>query len=137
MRISVALLTFACWAALQPTVCVSAQKKGKSGKPPEVELVEISGRRMEGRIAMEGRVKNVGEKPINKLRLLFDFFAPGHQPLETKRGDIETELLAPGEDAEFHWELPDPPRSVEFEIRMMDGQARELRTSKSGPFTIE
>jgi hypothetical protein len=124
-------------AVLISTVSASAQKKGKSPKTPDLELVECSIHRQEGRVSVEGRVKNVGVKTINKLTLLFDFFAPGHEPLTTKRGELETEKLAPGEEAEFRWELADPVRAVNVEVRAEDGSGRDLLTVRTGPFPIE
>jgi len=124
-------------AALISPVSASAQKKGKSPKPPDLEVVQCSVHREEGRVAVEGRVKNVGAKPIAKLTLLFDFFAPGHEPLTTKRGELETEKLEPGAEAEFRWELADPVRAVSVEVRAEDGHGRDLLTVRTGPFPIE
>jgi len=88
-------------------------------------------------VALQGRVRNTGEKPIRKLRLLFSFMAPGRQVVTTQRGEIDEELLGRGEEATFNMELNAPPRSVEFSIDAEDGSSRSLTVGKAGPYSIE
>jgi len=109
----------------------------KPPKPPDIEVLEVSAHRGERKVSLEGRIKNTGEKPIKKLRLLFNFMAPGKQVITTQTGEIEEELLGRGEEASFHMELNDPPRSVEFSIDAEDGSKRALRIGNPGPFPIE
>ena len=109
----------------------------KKKKPPDLEVLEAAAHRGESKVSVEGRVRNSGEKPIKVLTLLFGFMAPGKQPLTTEKGVIDEEVLEPGQEASFHMEAKDPPRSVEFQIGAEDGSGRELRVAKSGPFPIE
>ncbi len=120
-------------AALLPAVAL-AQKKHK---PPDLEVLEATGRRTENKVSVDGRVRNSGEKPIKELTLLFNFFAPGKDAIATERGEIDEEMLDPGMEAAFHMEANGPPRAVEFEIEAQDGSGRELRVGKNGPFVIE
>ncbi len=117
---------------------VFGQKKGKDGKPPEVELLEATAHRQEGIVSIVARVKNCGPKPIKTLQIIFDFIAPDHkQVITTKRGSIDAEVLEPGEEAEFHAQMEDPPRATEFQIRFEDGGAKYLRAENTGPFPID
>jgi len=114
------------------------QKKGKDGKPPEVELLEAAAHRQEGIISIDARVKNCGEKSIKSLQIIIDFVAPDHkQVITTKRGSIEAEVLDPGEEADFHARLEDPSRATEFRINFEDGGAKYLRGLNTGPFPID
>jgi hypothetical protein len=113
---------------------VAAEKKKK---PPDLEVLEASAHRGESKVSVDGRVRNTGEKPIKELTLLFDFQAPGKQVVATEKGEIDEEVLLPGQEAAFHMEANAPPGSVTFQINAADGSGRELRVAKSGPFPIE
>ncbi len=106
-------------------------------KPPEVVVLDASARRVDGRVALDGRLKNAGERPAQGLILLFDFMAPGRQVITTKRGPIDEELLAPGQEAEFHAHIVDPVRAVEFRIAAEDASGRDIKVQRPGPFPIE
>lgn len=115
---------------------VSGQKK-KEPKPPEIELLEASAHRQGENIAIDGKVRNCGDKPIKKLVLLFDFLDTDKQVLTTRKDSTEQELLAPGEEVEFHSQVPEPPRAALFQINFEDGGGKYLRVMKNGPFPIE
>jgi hypothetical protein len=86
------------------TLSAAADRKRNQAppKPAEIEIVEITARRGDGRVSLDGRVKNTGERAAVGMVLYFDFMAPGRQVVTTKRGDLEIETLEPGEEAEFH-----------------------------------
>jgi hypothetical protein len=115
---------------------LGAEKK-KAPKPPDVEVLEASARRVDGRISLEGRVRNSGLKPIQGLVLVFDFMAPGRQVITTQKGEVDEEVLDLAAEASFHMQLNEPPRAVEFQINAVDEAGRELRVAKPGPFLIE
>ena len=126
-----------CWILLLTAVAFP-QKKGKEAKPPELDLMEASAHRQEGTIVFDARVRNCGDKPIKALRFLIDFVAPDHkQVITTKRGTLEEPMLDPGEEAEFHAQMEDPPKATEFRINFEDGNGKYLRVEKTGPFPIE
>ncbi len=114
-----------------------ADKKKKAPKPPDLEVVEASAHRNGDKIALEGRVRNTGERPLRGLVLIFDFMAPGSQVITSQKGAIDDEVLGLGQEAVFHMELNEPPRAVEFQIQAVDGGGRDLRVIKAGPFPID
>lgn len=117
------------------TFCFAQKKPAYKG--PEVEVIEVSAHREEGLVAIDGRIKNSGEKPIKLIKILFDFMDAGKQVLTTQRAGIEQDVLAPGEEAEFHAQMPNPTRAVTYKIEFRDGDERDLRAAKTGPYPIE
>src|SRR5438874_27107 len=109
-------------------VCATgADKKHKTAKPPDVEVLESSAHRAEGKIAVDGRLRNSSEKHLKGVVLLFDFMAPGHAVVTTQKGPVEDEVLEPGAESSFRMELNDPVRAVQFQINAVDESGRELR----------
>lgn len=128
----------ALWIVFFLSLTALGQKKGKEPKPPEVELIEATAHRQNGTVMVDAKVRNCGEKPIKSLVLLIDFVASDHkQVITTKRGNIQEEVLDPGDEAEFHAQIEDPSRATEFQINFEDGGGRYLRAVKTGPFPIE
>jgi hypothetical protein len=113
---------------------IGAEKKHK---PPDLEILQASARRGETNVAVDGRVRNTGPRPIKELTLVFDFIDRDNLVLTSERGQIDEEVLEPGQEAAFHMEVTDPPRSIQFRISAQDGSGRELTLAKSGPFPIE
>ncbi len=130
MRPTLALLLVLALSVL------GAEKK-KAPKPPDVEVLEATAHRTEGRISLEGRVRNSGLKPIQGLVLVFDFMAPGRQVITTQKGGVDEEVLDVNGEASFHMQLNEPPRAVQFQINAVDEAGRDLRVAKPGPFPIE
>ena len=116
---------------------LSPQDKKRKPKPAEVQVLSASAHRMQGTIVLDGKVKNAGERPVEKLILLFDFMAAGRQVITTQKGPAESERLDPGQETEFRLEMNDAVRAVEFRIQAEDGDGRELTVRKNGPFPIE
>jgi hypothetical protein len=127
------------WSALLllASLCFAWQKKGKSPKPPDVSVMEASCRRFEGDVLLDGRVRITAEKPVVKLKLLFDFLGTDRQLLQTKAAVIDDETLTAGDESEFHLRVADPVRAVLFSIRAEDGSGRELNLTRAGPYPIE
>jgi len=119
------------------TICVLPGQKKKDNKPPEVELVECNVKRQEYLIVLDGRVKNVGEKPVKRLVIQFSFLTSEKDTLTTKLGSIESEVLDPGEEAEFHFQLETPAKATHYLVNFEDGAGKYLRPSKNGPFAID
>lgn len=122
--------------ALAILLC-AADKKGKQPKGPEIELLDATCHRTEDRVLLDGRIRNTAERPLTKVQMIFRFMAPGRQVIATKNGPIEEVLIEPGEEAEFHMQVPAPARAVEFDVGAEDGSGRELRFDRTGPFPIE
>ncbi|MBL8235087.1 MAG: hypothetical protein JNL98_41680 [Bryobacterales bacterium] len=119
------------------SLCFAWQKKGKQPKLPEVAVMEITCHRSTGDVHVDGRLKIQSTKPIRKLQLLVDFLGSDKQLLQTKRGPVDSDFLEPGDETEFHLRVSDPVRAVLYTIRAEDGDGRDLRVEKPGPFPIE
>jgi hypothetical protein len=122
---------------LLATLCLLAQDKKKAPKPPDLEIVTATARRSGDAIHFDGTVRNTSPKPLEKVLILVDVFAPGHKPMVQRKSALEPEYLAPGDEADFHLAMPDPGQLVEFELQAEDGKGKELRVGKNGPFPIE
>lgn len=122
---------------LVAALCLLGQDKKKASKPPDLEVVSAAAHRSGDSIHFDGTVRNTGPKPLEKVLILVDVFAPGHKPMVQRKSVLEPEYLAPGDEADFHLAMPDPGQLVEFELQAEDGKARELRVGKNGPFPIE
>lgn len=109
----------------------------KKRKPPEVELVDVAIRRVDTRISVDGKVRNVSEKPFRGVTVIFDFAAAGHQVISSTKTTLDADSLAPQEEAEFHAQTPDLARAVEVVVRAEDKGEKELRVEKAGPYPIE
>src|SRR5436305_10506763 len=96
-----------------------AQKK--PAKPPEIEVLECSVKRQGDLIVLDGRIKNVTDRRLKDLSVLFDFLSPEKQVITTKRGGLDEEVLAPGDDGEFHSQVEPPPRATYFQVSFEDG----------------
>lgn len=116
---------------------VNGQDKKKTPKPPDLEVVEVTATRDGGTIVVDGRVKNTGIKPLEKVVIIVDFFAPNKKPMVSKKGPVEIELLEPGEETEFKLAMPDPGQLVAIELQAVDRRERDLRLSRTGPFSID
>ncbi|MDQ6706155.1 MAG: hypothetical protein M3Z85_09320 [Acidobacteriota bacterium] len=114
-----------------------ADKKPKKPKPPDIEMLEVSAKRSEGLISIDSKVRNVGEKPIRGLTVIFEFFGPGHVPITTQKATVEEETLDKGEEAMIRAQLNDPVRAVSLEISAVDEPGHDLKVVKPGPYPIE
>jgi hypothetical protein len=130
MRRSVVLL-FVLGTLLYP-----ADKK-RNPKLPEVEIVEAKGRRVEGRLLVDGTVRNSGTKQIQKLILLFAILDSDDQMISTNKTTVDEEILAPKAESDYHAEMVDLPRGIKFRITAEDGRGKELSLSKPGPYVFE
>ena len=115
---------------------VIAEKKGGRAKPPEVELVEGTARRQDGAIAVDGKVKNSGDKSIKRLVLLFRFLDPSQNTVAVRKDEIES-VMEPGDTAEFHSQVPEPPGATHFQVEFEDGRGRVLRAAQTEPTAIQ
>jgi hypothetical protein len=122
--------------ALAILLCAD-DKKRKSAKGPEVALLEATCQRSGGRVLLDGRIRNTSGRPLQRIVLTFRFMAPGRQVIASKNGPLDEQLLEPGDEAEFHMQVPSPARAVSFDVNVEDGSGRELRLDRNGPFPID
>jgi hypothetical protein len=122
-------------AALVPA---ASKKKPKSTALLKMEVVEATARRTpDGRVEMDGRILNSGQRTIEQLVLIFRLTAPSNEVITTQRGKLDTAVLEPGEEAEFHWQMRDHARAVKFQVEATDRYANQLTVEKPGPYPIE
>jgi len=107
-------------------------------KVPELELTQVLIHRIDDQlIAVDGSARNTSTKTYNKLQIVFEFFAPGKQSITIQRGSPEPDVIPPGDLVEFHLQLRAPARAVQVILGAEDGNGRELRVSKPGPYPVE
>ncbi len=110
----------------------------KKPKTPELEVTQVSIHRINDTvIAVDGSVRNTSNKTYNKLQIVFEFFAPGMKSITIQRGSPEPDILEAGDLVEFHLQLRAPARAVHVTLGAEDGNGRELRVGKSGPYPVE
>ncbi len=127
---------FTLWLAALATLCVAAAQKRKPA-PPAVQILEVAAHRSERLITIDGKVRNVGGRPLKGLELILDFMTSEGQVITRQRGAIEAEWLDPGEEAEFRWQMRDHARAVSFQVRAVDGMKNELPVKNAGPHYID
>ena len=120
-------------------VCLGAAdtKKSKKEKPPDLEILEVSGHRSENIVRLDGRVRNTSTKSITGLVLEFHFMDSDRAVLTSQKMGIDEENLEPGKETSIHVQLNDPVRAVAFQISASDEAGHELRLANSGPFAVE
>ena len=121
-------------AMLSPLV---AQKKNAEKKSPEVHLLEATAQVEDQRINIDGRVRNTGEKPIRKLNFIFEMLDSDRKVLTRQQGQIDEDVLDPGDEAVFRAQIAWHARAVWFRVEFEDGGGRELMAANTGPFVIE
>jgi hypothetical protein len=113
-----------------------AETRQKKYKGPELEILEVKAYRVEGRITLDGRVRNCGVRPIRGMVLVFDFMAPGAAVITSQKMPTQEEL-EPGQEHTFRGQLSDPVRAVRVKIGAVDDGGDGLRIAKPGPYAIE
>jgi hypothetical protein len=113
-----------------------AAKKSQS-KGPEVELLDSTAKVEDARVVMDGHVRNVTEKPIRKLTVIYEILDSDRKVLTRQKGAIDQEVLDPGEDAPFSSQMQYHARGVFYRFEFEDGSEKELRADKTGPFPLD
>jgi hypothetical protein len=118
-----------------PTFC--AQKKNSALKEAEIEVINPAVRHEAGRITVDGRLKNVGEKPARKLAVFYEVLDSDRKVLTRQKGEIAEQELEPDQETEIHAQMHFHARAVHLRLSFEDSSGRELRGINAGPFTIE
>lgn len=116
-------------------LCSAPPKKNKKAPDAVVESIRLL--REGDSITIDGRVKNTGEKPIEGMVLIFEFFGPNKDSLTIQNGPVEAALMEPAEEAEFLLQVKAPARAVSVKVEAQDKSGKDLRIEKNGPFAIE
>jgi hypothetical protein len=114
----------------------AAAKKKSQAKGPEIELLEHSAKTEDGRVNLDGRVKNLADHPIRKLTIIYEILDSDKNVLTRQKGAIEEDELPQGEEAGFSAQITYVARSVYYRFEFEDGSERELRSENTGPFAI-
>lgn len=122
---------------LSAALLLSQTSNKKAPKPPDLEVLEVSATRHGDQIHVDGKVRNSGLKPLDKVVVIVDFFAPNRKPMVSKRGPVDAEVLEPGDEADFKLAMSDPGQLVSIELQAVDRRERDLRLSRTGPFSID
>ena len=127
-------MKYVCLLLAVMAVSAPAQKPKKA---PDVQVVEVKSRRTEDKLALDGKVKITGDKPLKGLVLEFAFLSASGDVLTTQKTEVSDETLKKDDTPDFHAETNNPPGSIQYKIKAYDTADRELRIGNAGPFTIE
>ena len=130
MRTLLSLLLAAALAGYQG-------KKPPPLKPPVLEVTETIARRDQGLLAIDSKMKNVGERSAESLVIIVDVLDSDKRAITTQKGSSEPESIEAGEEAEFHAQMRLPPRAVYIRLSFEDGDGREVKATNAGPFAID
>jgi hypothetical protein len=130
------LVFFASLALLSGALLLGADKKPKV-KHAVVEIQELKVTVDGPHVNIDGKLRNAGERQIEKLVLSFHFFDPDHKPVTTLHMDVDPDTLDPDDDTEIHAAANTPPRAVSVEVTAEDRGEHELTVVKAGPYLID
>jgi hypothetical protein len=119
------------------TPALIAQKNKQQLRDPEIQVLEATVRRDEGRITIDARLKNTGEKPARDLRIFYEVLDSDRQVLTRQRGGIEQKDLDPEDEVEVQAQMHFHARAVSVRVEFEDGAGRNLKGTNTGPFVIE
>lgn len=116
----------------------AAAQKNKSKKgAAEVQILNLKIQRDGGNVALEGRVKNVSDKPLRGLVFFFEFLQFDGRMISRMTTSISEDVLNPGDEGEFTTQTPDQVRAVHVRLDAEDTQGRYLKVDKPGPHVID
>lgn len=130
-----AWLVIALIVLLAPSVI--AQRKKKTPRPPDVEILKMSSVRQSGAIQYDGDLKVTADHPINGLILQLHFFESGGVLLSIQKLEIEEGAVQPGDEKHISVQGNDVPRAVNFRIELIDRAGRDLSVKGGGPFPLD
>jgi hypothetical protein len=112
------------------------QQQRKQRNAFRLDVVEMKAVRAEGRITLDGEIRNSGTRPLTKVVLSFDFLDADRKTISRRRGPTEGAVLEPGDSSAFHFYVPDHARAVEVRVAA-EHRDSELEVANSGPFPLE
>jgi hypothetical protein len=124
-------------AAAAAVPVAHAQNRNAKNKGPEVRVVEVTAHVEDGRVNIDGRLRNAAERPIRKLNVIFEVLDSDGNVLTRQQGPIDEPVLEPGEESVLQIQMHYHARAVTFRVLAEDGSGRELRLANAGPFAIE
>jgi len=122
-------------ALLSASFSSFGQQRRKPENITRIEVRELKAGRAEGRITLDGVIRNTGTRPLTKVVLLFDLLDADRKTISRRRGAVEEPVLAPGDDWSFHFYVADHARAVEVSVAA-EQRGMEMDVAKPGPFPI-
>jgi hypothetical protein len=116
--------------------CLLAADRKPKQPAVRMEVVEAKAERSQGKIMLDGLVRNVGTRPLQKLILIFELLDADRKTISRRSGPIDEKLLSPGEEASFQFFIPDHARAVEFNVRG-EHAGLEITVVQPGPYPID
>ena len=116
---------------------VWSQKKAPQPKPAAIQVVTVNAQRDGDLLAIDGQLKNAGERPAANLVIIVDVLNADKQAITTQKSKSEPATVDPGEDGEVHAQMALPAKAVYIRLSFEDGSGRDLKSTNTGPFTIE
>ena len=113
------------------------KKPAKKSKPAEVVLVKPVVHISDGVVTLDGSLRNLSEKAIKAIVLHIDCLGANKELLTTWRGQLESELLEPAQEAEFHLQVKAPLRAVAVRFNTVDAEGHDVRLENPGPHVID
>jgi hypothetical protein len=121
---------------LAATPLAFSQKKAQP-KPAVIEVMEVAAHRDPTQLNIDSKLKNTGERIANELVVIVDVLDSDKRTLTTQTGGSEPASLEPGQEGEFHAQMPLPPRAVYVRFSFEETGGRYLKATNTGPFAIE
>jgi hypothetical protein len=106
-------------------------------KRADIQILEFKAERGDDLISVHAKVKNIGERTLQRVNIIFRFVDTQHATVTTQRTALEKLSLAPGEDSEIDAQMQDAPRAVWVMILAERSGGVETRVAGDGPYTVE
>jgi hypothetical protein len=104
---------------------------------PELQVLEMDVHREEGLIQLAAKVKNVTEKPLDGLNIIFQFQDGEGKTITTQRAVADEPKLAPDAVSNLEGQMKDAPEAVAMRVLAETKSGRQLRVGNNGPFPIQ
>lgn len=127
------LLAFITLASL---FCCAAQDQRKQ-KGARLDVVEFKAVRQGDSVLLDGKFRNVSDNAIRYAVLVLSFVGPDKKVVATRKSDLDTTELQPGEETDISLETPFPARAVAVRLECQTRLERWIELTRNGPFPIE
>jgi len=103
-----------------------------------LEISDFAVRRTpQGIIEIDGRVRNTGERAVERGKLVFFLLSPEGNVVSTQKGAIDPEILEPGDGSQFYWQTRDAARAISVRVGAVDRKGNPIAILNEGPYPIE
>ncbi|MFB3777773.1 MAG: FxLYD domain-containing protein [Bryobacteraceae bacterium] len=112
------------------------QTKRRERDATRLEVVQLRAAREQGRITLDGEVRNTGTRRLNKPVLIFDLLDADRKTISRRRGPVDEAMLDPGDASSFHFYIPEHVRAVEISVAA-EHRGMEIDVVRPGPYPID